>query len=138
MSITRRGKYTDSNICTNVQVQGRCVPTFLAICKLTDFSYPVRGKSLSFYRGKVTFLFLIIQLKLLFFDFSLHFSLLPFLFSPFFPKMTSSCGEKLEKGFLSLYLCSALTKVEASIFVCYKCNWRSKNGFTLHLCDISR
>ena len=53
MSITRRGKYTDSNICTNVQVQGRCVPTFWAICKLTDFSYPVRGKSLSFYRGKI-------------------------------------------------------------------------------------
>ena len=53
MSITRRGKYTDSNICTNVQVRDCCAPTFLAICKLADFSYPVRGKSLSFYRGKV-------------------------------------------------------------------------------------
>ena len=53
MSITRRGKYTDSNICTNVQVRDCCAPTFLAICKLADFSYPVRGKSLSFYRGKI-------------------------------------------------------------------------------------
>ena len=29
------------------------MPVFPAICKFTGFSYPMRGKSLSFYRGKV-------------------------------------------------------------------------------------
>ena len=33
------------------------VPIFHAICKLTDFSYPMRGKSLSFYRGKIVIIF---------------------------------------------------------------------------------
>ena len=32
---------------------GCCVPVFPAICKFTGFSYPMRGKSLSFYRGKI-------------------------------------------------------------------------------------
>jgi hypothetical protein len=30
------------------------VSIFPAICKFTGFSYPMRGKSLSFYRGKIT------------------------------------------------------------------------------------
>ena len=29
------------------------MPVFPAICKFTGFSYPMRGKSLSFYRGKI-------------------------------------------------------------------------------------
>ena len=36
---------------------GCCVPVFPAICKFTGFSYPMRGKSLSFYRGKIQFNF---------------------------------------------------------------------------------
>ena len=53
MSITRRGKYTNSNICINVQVQNVAYLFFLLYANLTDFSYPMRGKSLSFYRGKI-------------------------------------------------------------------------------------
>jgi len=30
------------------------VSIFPAICKFTGFSYPMRGKSLSFYRGKIS------------------------------------------------------------------------------------
>ena len=53
MSITRRGKYTNSNHLHKCASAECGVPIFHAICKLTDFSYPMRGKSLSFYRGKI-------------------------------------------------------------------------------------
>ena len=53
MSKTRRGKYTESDICVFTQVQYVvCLPirffTYSSNC-----SYPMRGKSFSFYRGKV-------------------------------------------------------------------------------------
>ena len=53
MSKTRRGKYTESDICVFTQVQYVvCLPirffTYSSNC-----SYPMRGKSFSFYRGKI-------------------------------------------------------------------------------------
>ena len=53
MSKTRRGKYTESDICVFTQVQNVvCLPiqffTYSSNC-----SYPMRGKSFSFYRGKL-------------------------------------------------------------------------------------
>ena len=53
MSKTRRGKYTESDICVFTQVQNVvCLPiqffTYSSNC-----SYPMRGKSFSFYRGKI-------------------------------------------------------------------------------------
>jgi len=53
MSKTRRGKYTDSDICVFSQVRGFvCLPVPNST-KFSCFSYPLRGKSFSFYRGKV-------------------------------------------------------------------------------------
>ena len=57
MSKTRRGKYTESDICVFTQVQNVvCLPiqffTYSSNC-----SYPMRGKSFSFYRGKIRKIF---------------------------------------------------------------------------------
>ena len=53
MSKTRRGKYTDNRICYISKCKGDMRLYFRRKGKLPCFSYLVRGKSFSFYRGKV-------------------------------------------------------------------------------------
>ena len=57
MSKTRRGKYTDNRICYISKCKGDMRRYLRRKGKLPCFSYLVRGKSFSFYRGKIqTFL----------------------------------------------------------------------------------
>ena len=57
MSKTRRGKYTDNRICYISKCKGDMRLYLRRKGKLPCFSYLVRGKSFSFYRGKIqTFL----------------------------------------------------------------------------------
>ena len=53
MSKTRRGKYTDNRICYISKCKGDMRLYLRRKGKLPCFSYLVRGKSFSFYRGKV-------------------------------------------------------------------------------------
>ena len=53
MSKTRRGKYTDNRICYISKCKGDMRRYLRRKGKLPCFSYLVRGKSFSFYRGKV-------------------------------------------------------------------------------------
>ena len=53
MSKTRRGKYTDNRICYISKCKGDMRLYFRRKGKLPCFSYLVRGKSFSFYRGKI-------------------------------------------------------------------------------------
>lgn len=53
MSKTRRGKYTDNRICYISKCKGNMRLYLRRKGKLPCFSYLVRGKSFSFYRGKV-------------------------------------------------------------------------------------
>ena len=52
MSKTRRGKYTDNCICYISKCKGGMRLYLRRKGKLPCFSYLVRGKSFSFYRGK--------------------------------------------------------------------------------------
>ena len=52
MSKTRRGKYTDNRICYISKCKGDMRLYLRRKGKLPCFSYLVRGKSFSFYRGK--------------------------------------------------------------------------------------
>ena len=56
MSKTRRGKYTDNRICYISKCKGDMRLYLRRKDKLPCFSYLVRGKSFSFYRGKIKFL----------------------------------------------------------------------------------
>lgn len=58
MSKTRRGKYTDNRICYISKCKGDMRRYLRRKGKLPCFSYLVRGKSFSFYRGKITFFLL--------------------------------------------------------------------------------
>lgn len=53
MSKTRRGKYTDNRICYISKCRGDMRLYLRRKGKLPCFSYLVRGKSFSFYRGKI-------------------------------------------------------------------------------------
>ena len=53
MSKTRRGKYTDNRICYISKCKGDMRRYLRRKGKLPCFSYLVRGKSFSFYRGKI-------------------------------------------------------------------------------------
>ena len=53
MSKTRRGKYTDNRICYISNGKGDMRLYLRRKGKLPCFSYLVRGKSFSFYRGKI-------------------------------------------------------------------------------------
>ena len=53
MSKTRRGKYTDNRICYISKCKGNMRLYLRRKGKLPCFSYLVRGKSFSFYRGKI-------------------------------------------------------------------------------------
>ena len=53
MSKTRRGKYTDNRICYISKCKGDMRLYLRRKGKLPCFSYLVRGKSFSFYRGKL-------------------------------------------------------------------------------------
>ena len=53
MSKTRRGKYTDNRICYIGKCKGVMRLYLRGKGKLPYFSYLVRGKSFSFYRGKL-------------------------------------------------------------------------------------
>lgn len=53
MSKTRRGKYTDNRICYISKCKGDMRLYLRRKGKLPCFSYLVRGKSFSFYRGKM-------------------------------------------------------------------------------------
>lgn len=55
MSKTRRGKYTDNRICYISKCKGDMRLYLRRKGKLPCFSYLVRGKSFSFYRGKILF-----------------------------------------------------------------------------------
>lgn len=55
MSKTRRGKYTDNRICYIGKCKGVMRLYLRGKGKLPYFSYLVRGKSFSFYRGKIIF-----------------------------------------------------------------------------------
>lgn len=57
MSKTRRGKYTDNRICYISKCKGDMRLYLRRKGKLPCFSYLVRGKSFSFYRGKIQFNF---------------------------------------------------------------------------------
>ena len=57
MSKTRRGKYTDNRICYISKCKGDMRLYLRRKGKLSCFSYLVRGKSFSFYRGKIRFSF---------------------------------------------------------------------------------
>lgn len=54
MSKTRRGKYTDNRICYISKCKGDMRLYLRRKGKLPCFSYLVRGKSFSFYRGKIS------------------------------------------------------------------------------------
>ena len=56
MSKTRRGKYTDNRICYISKCKGDMRLYLRRKGKLPCFSYLVRGKSFSFYRGKIRLL----------------------------------------------------------------------------------
>lgn len=56
MSKTRRGKYTDNRICYISKCKGDMRLYLRRKGKLPCFSYLVRGKSFSFYRGKIRFI----------------------------------------------------------------------------------
>ena len=67
MSKTRRGKYTDNRICYISKCKGDMRLYLRRKGKLSCFSYLVRGKSFSFYRGKIRILFVkqvLVMLKL--------------------------------------------------------------------------
>lgn len=53
MSKTRRGKYTDNRICYISKCKGDMRLYLRRKGKLPCFNYLVRGKSFSFYRGKI-------------------------------------------------------------------------------------
>ena len=53
MSKTRRGKYTDNRICYISKCKGDMRLYLRRKGKLPCFSYLVRGKSFSFYRGNI-------------------------------------------------------------------------------------
>ena len=53
MSKTQRGKYTDNRICYISKCKGDMRLYLRRKGKLPCFSYLVRGKSFSFYRGKI-------------------------------------------------------------------------------------
>lgn len=53
MSKTRRGKYTDNRICYISKCKGDMRLYLRRKGKLSCFNYLVRGKSFSFYRGKI-------------------------------------------------------------------------------------
>ena len=55
MSKTRRGKYTDNRICYISKCKGDMRLYLRRKGKLPCFSYLVRGKSFSFYRGKIQY-----------------------------------------------------------------------------------
>ena len=55
MSKTRRGKYTDNRICYISKCKGDMRLYLRRKGKLPCFNYLVRGKSFSFYRGKIRF-----------------------------------------------------------------------------------
>ena len=55
MSKTRRGKYTDNRICYISKCKGDMRLYLRRKGKLPCFSYLVRGKSFSFYRGKIRY-----------------------------------------------------------------------------------
>ena len=57
MSKTRRGKYTDNRICYISKCKGDMRLYLRRKGKLPCFSYLVRGKSFSFYRGKIRKIF---------------------------------------------------------------------------------
>lgn len=57
MSKTRRGKYTDNRICYISKCKGDMRLYLRRKGKLPCFSYLVRGKSFSFYRGKIHIFF---------------------------------------------------------------------------------
>ena len=57
MSKTRRGKYTDNRICYIGKCKGVMRLYLRGKGKLPYFSYLVRGKSFSFYRGKIYFFY---------------------------------------------------------------------------------
>ena len=59
MSKTRRGKYTDNRICYISKCKGDMRRYLRRKGKLPCFSYLVRGKSFSFYRGKIRKIFVI-------------------------------------------------------------------------------
>lgn len=61
MSKTRRGKYTDNRICYISKCKGDMRLYLRRKGKLPCFSYLVRGKSFSFYRGKIQKLFQICE-----------------------------------------------------------------------------
>ena len=56
MSKTRRGKYTDNRICYISKCKGDMRLYLRRKGKLPCFNYLVRGKSFSFYRGKIRLL----------------------------------------------------------------------------------
>ena len=58
MSKTRRGKYTDNRICYISKCKGDMRLYLRRKGKLPCFSYLVRGKSFSFYRGKIYIFFI--------------------------------------------------------------------------------
>ena len=65
MSKTRRGKYTDNRICYISKCKGDMRLYLRRKGKLPCFSYLVRGKTFSFYRGKV---YKIFEMPLLFLE----------------------------------------------------------------------
>ena len=65
MSKTRRGKYTDNRICYISKCKGDMRLYLRRKGKLPCFSYLVRGKSFSFYRGKIYIFYLYYLYKIL-------------------------------------------------------------------------
>ena len=61
MSKTRRGKYTDNRICYISKCKGDMRLYLRRKGKLPCFSYLVRGKSFSFYRGKTSNKYIVIS-----------------------------------------------------------------------------
>lgn len=78
MSKTRRGKYTDNRICYISKCKGDMRLYLRRKGKLPCFSYLVRGKSFSFYRGKVQKIRdMSFYYHGLYFDLQLHTSVFP-------------------------------------------------------------
>ena len=81
MSKTRRGKYTDNRICYISKCKGDMRLYLRRKGKLPCFSYLVRGKSFSFYRGKIRFYIEKAIFLFNFYDKSLEVSILLLIFA---------------------------------------------------------
>ena len=111
MSKTRRGKYTDNRICYISKCKGDMRLYLRRKGKLPCFSYLVRGKSFSFYRGKIRNLKTPLHTFSYFLTLSHTFSHFLILGSLWFAEKIDNIGGLHRCEFLAVLAVSALTEL---------------------------